>query len=156
MGAEARIGTVSSVDPETGMVQVLYRDRDGEVTQPLPYATFNDEFRMPFPGARVLVLHLSNGSGAGVVLGTYWHRDNPAGAPGVYHKDLGGGAYLDYDGETLTIAAEHIRLASLNGVENCQDFEVEELLQELRDYKQQVTDALEEIRERLSQVEAAV
>lgn len=63
---------------------------------------------------------------------------------------------MDYDGETLTIAAEHIRLASLNGVENCQDFEVEELLQELRDYKQQMTDALEEIRERLSQVEAAV
>ena len=45
---------------------------------------------------------------------------------------------------------------ALNGVENCQDFEVEELLQELRDYKQQMTDALEEIRERLSQVEAAV
>ena len=30
---ENRIGTVSSVDAATGMVSVVYEDRDGEVTE---------------------------------------------------------------------------------------------------------------------------
>ena len=58
---ENRIGTVSSVDAATGMVSVVYEDRDGEVTELLPYATFNDEYKLPQIGAKVVVLHLSNG-----------------------------------------------------------------------------------------------
>jgi len=153
MGAEIRIGTVSSVDPETGMVQVMYQDRGREVTHPLPYATFNEEFRMPAPGARVLVAHLGSGGGMGVVLGTYWNRNNPAGNPGLYHKDLGGGAFLDYDGDTLTIAAEHVRVVSLSGGEGFQDFEAEALLRELDRYKSRIGTELDEIRERLSRLE---
>ena len=52
-GGGNRIGTVSSVDSETGMVSVLYEDRDGEVTELLPYATFNDEYKLPQLGAKV-------------------------------------------------------------------------------------------------------
>ena len=66
----------------------------------------------------------------GIVLGTYWNENNPAGNPGVYHKDFGGGAYLDYDGETLLIAAEQVRIASLSGEEEFQDFEISTILKE--------------------------
>ena len=37
-----RIGTVSSVDADTGMVSVVFEDRDGEVTELRPYATINE------------------------------------------------------------------------------------------------------------------
>ena len=65
-----RIGTVSSVDPETGMVSVIFEDRDGEVTELLPYATFNEEYKLPQLGAKVVVMHLSNGGEMGIILGT--------------------------------------------------------------------------------------
>ena len=65
-----RIGTVSSVDPETGMVSVIFEDRDGEVTELLPYATFNEEYKLPQLGAKVVVIHLSNGGGMGGILRT--------------------------------------------------------------------------------------
>ena len=54
------------------------------------------------------VLHLSNGTEAGLVLGRYWSGNNkpPEGAEGLYRKDLGrtpGEAMIRYDGSTLTI-----------------------------------------------------
>lgn len=133
-----RIGTVSSIDPETGMVSVMYEDRDGEVTELLPYATFNDEYKLPQLGAKVVVLHLSNGSEMGIVLGTYWNKYNAAMNPGLYHKDMGGGAYIDYNDGVLIIAAEHTRIASLDGKEDFQDFEVEELLQQIHDQNEKI------------------
>ena len=78
-----RIGTVSSVDPETGMVSVIFEDRDGEVTELLPYATFNEEYKLPQLGAKVVVMHLSNGGEMGIILGTYWNEYNAAGNPGT-------------------------------------------------------------------------
>ena len=102
-----RIGTVSSVDPETGMVSVLFEDRDGEVTELLPYATFNEEYKLPQLGAKVVVIHLSNGGEMGIILGTYWNEYNAAGNPGTFHKDLGGGAYINYKDGVLTVAASN-------------------------------------------------
>ena len=69
-----RIGTVSSFDKKTGMASVLYSDRDGDVTQMLPFATFNGEYKVPETGSKVLVVHLSNGSEIGIILGTYWNE----------------------------------------------------------------------------------
>lgn len=138
MDGGIRIGTVSSVDAETGMVSVIYQDRDKEVTELMPYATFNDEFKPPQVEAKVLVVHLSNGNGAGIVLGTYWNENNPAGNPGVYHKDLGGGAYFDYDGQTLLIAAEQVRIASLSGDDTFQDFEIGAILKEFDSLKKRL------------------
>jgi len=135
-----RIGTVSSVDAETGMVSVIYQDKDGEVTELLPYATFNDEFKLPQLGAKVVVLHLSNGGEMGVILGTYWNEHNAAGNPGTYHKDLGGGAYIDYNDGVLTITAEHTHIGSLNGTENYQEFEVEALLKKLHDHEERIAE----------------
>lgn len=138
-----RIGTVSSVDAETGMVSVVYEDRDGEVTELLPYATFNDEFKLPQLGAKVVVLHLSNGGEMGVILGTYWNEYNIAGNPGTYHKDLGGGAYIDYNDGVLTLAAEHMNIGSLSGEEHYQAFEVESLLKKIHDHEKRIA-ALEQ------------
>lgn len=130
-----RIGTVSSVDPETGMVSVVYEDRDGEVTELLPYATFNDEYKLPQLGAKVVVLHLSNGGEMGIVLGTYWNEYNTAGNPGTYHKDLGGGAYFDYNGGVLALVAEHIRLIAADDGE---DFTVASLMADIKKIKQKL------------------
>lgn len=132
LGGGNRIGTISSVDAETGMVSVIYEDRDGEVTELLPYATFNDEYKLPQPGAKVVVLHLSNGGEMGIVLGTYWNQYNTAGNPGMYHKDLGGGAYFEYDAGTLSIVAEHIRLVSADDDE---DFTVASLMEDIKKMK---------------------
>lgn len=129
LNGENRIGEVSSVDAETGMVSVIYHDKDEAVTQMLPYATFNDEYKLPQIGAKVVVLHLSNGQEMGIVLGTYWNKSNPSGIPGMYHKNLGEGAYLNYDGKILTIAAEHLRFVAADDEE---EFTVSGLMNDLK------------------------
>ncbi len=133
MGAENRIGTVSSTDAETGMVSVLYQDRDGEVTQMLPYATFNGEYKLPQIGDKVIVIHLSNGKEMAVVLGTYWNKSHPARDPGAYHKELGQGAYFNYSKEVLTIAAEHIQFTA---TKDNKSFSVENLMEDMKKIKE--------------------
>lgn len=127
-----RIGTISSADPETGMASVIFEDRDGEVTELLPYATFNGEYSPPQPGAKVIVAHLSNGGEMGVILGTYWNERNAAGNPGTFHKALGGKAYVNYKDGVLTIAAEHIRFCAADDGE---DFTAADLMGEIRGIK---------------------
>ncbi len=101
--AELRIGKVSGIDYDNGMIRVLYTDRDEAVTKSLPMLTFNDEYRMPQVGDYVLVGHLSNGMEAGYVMGTFWSTSNDPGRSGkdVYRKEFAhrkGEAYIDYDG----------------------------------------------------------
>lgn len=134
----SRIGTVSSVDPATGMVSVIFADRDGEVTELLPYATFNDEYKLPQLGAKVIVLRLSSGGGMGIILGTYWNESNAAGDPGTFNKDLGGGAYINYKDGILTIAAEHTHIVSLSGGETYQELEVASLLQKIHGHEERI------------------
>nr|DAM58262.1 MAG TPA: baseplate assembly protein V [Caudoviricetes sp.] len=133
-----RIGTVSSVDAKTGMVSVIFNDRDNEVTELLPYATFNEEYKLPQIGAKVVVLHLNNGGEMGIILGTYWNEYNAAGDPGTFHKDLGGGAYINYKDGVLTVAAEHTIIASLDGGETYQEVEAEKLLQKVHDHEKRI------------------
>lgn len=66
-----RIGFVSAFDPGTGMASVYYPDRNGEVTGNLPvFAPFGMRQELK-KGDAVLVLHLSNGGSAGIVIGGY-------------------------------------------------------------------------------------
>lgn len=113
-----RIGTISSFDKETGMASVLYSDRDGDVTQLLPFATFNGEWKEPCAGEKVLVVHLSNGSEMGVILGTYWNESNPAHGRGIYHKELGNGAFFDYADGIFEISAGHLKFTATDGNES--------------------------------------
>lgn len=106
MANEIRVGRISSVDYAAGTVQVVYHDKDDNVTQAIPL--ISNEYQMPEMGDMVLVLHLSNGAEAGVVLGRYWNSNNkpPEGAAGLYRKDMArtpGEAMIRYDGTTLTI-----------------------------------------------------
>ena len=85
---------------------MVYPDKDNSVTAPLPMLC--TEYNMPKVGDPVMVLHLSNGTEAGLVLGRYWSGNNkpPEGAEGLFRKDLGrtpGEAMIRYDGSTLTI-----------------------------------------------------
>lgn len=102
-----RIGRVSSVDYESGMVSVTYPHLDDSTTNKLPVFSFTDEYKMPGIGQEVLVLHLSNGQTAGIVMGKFWNRQNipPNSGGNVFRKELGssyGEAYIEYnDGDLI-------------------------------------------------------
>ena len=102
----AKGGDTISIDYAAGLVRVAYHDKDDSVTAPLPMLC--TEYNMPQVGDPVMVLHLSNGTEAGLVLGRYWSNNNkpPEGAAGLFRKDLDrtpGKAMIRYDGSTLTI-----------------------------------------------------
>lgn len=106
MKSVIRQGKVSAIDYKAGMVQVVYHDKDDAVTKMIPL--ISAEYKMPEIGDLVLVVHLSNGTEAGVVLGRPWSGKNPppeSGA-GLYRKDLGrqaGEAVIRYKGGKLDI-----------------------------------------------------
>lgn len=111
MGNEIRLGKISSVDYATGMVRVVYHEKDDDVTALIPL--LSNEYQMPQVEDQVLVLHLSNGSEAGVILGRPWSAKNkpPEGSAGLYRKDLArdpGEAMIRYKGGTLTIQASSV------------------------------------------------
>ena len=100
MSAEIRVGKVSSIDYPSGMIRVVYHDKDDDVTRPIPL--FSSEYAMPPVGALVAVVHLSNGAEAGVVLGRPWSDKltPPEGFEGLYRKDFDltpGQCYFRYD-----------------------------------------------------------
>lgn len=105
-----RVGKVSSVDYSAGTVRVVYNDRDGSVTKPLPMLSF--AYCMPQVNDQVLVAHLSNGTAEGVVIGKYWTDKNAPTTSGenVYYQsfDSAGTATLTYADGTLTITAEDL------------------------------------------------
>ncbi len=108
-----RIGKVSSVNAGSGMVRVTYPDKDDSVTAELPVFSFTDEYKMPKVGSQVLVVHLSNGTSAGVCLGHYWNKSNKPPVSEGFRKELGeesGDAYLEFSGGKLTIHASEIVL----------------------------------------------
>lgn len=113
--SEIRIGKVSSVNYAQGMIRVTYPDRDNSVTAEIPMFSFTDEYKMPKVGSQVLVVHLSNGTAAGVCLGHYWNERNVSKhtGEGIFRKELAqsyGEAYLDYSDGKLTIYAGEIEI----------------------------------------------
>ena len=110
-----RVGKVSSINYKDGTVRVTYEDLDDSVTAEIPIFSFTDEYKPPEIGAEVVVLHLSNGESAGVMLGKYWSEDNrpPVAGKDVFRKELGrsaGEAYMQYKDGVLTIRAPRIRI----------------------------------------------
>lgn len=110
-----RIGRVSSVDAAAGTVQVTYTDRSGSTTSDIPYFSFNDEYKMPKKEQMVLVLHLANGSAAGVVLGKFWNEANLPAETGedLFRKELGstpGQAYIKCKSGAVEIFGSSLKL----------------------------------------------
>ena len=107
MADNIRVGNVSKVDYKKGMIEATYPDLDDSVTDAFPVFSFTDEYKMPKVGDEILVLHLSNGESAGIVLGRYWNEDNepPAYGKNVFRKELGetfGEAYIQYKNGDIT------------------------------------------------------
>ncbi len=108
-----RIGKVSKINYEKGMIRVTYPDLDNSVTAEFPVFSFTDEYKMPQIGQEVLVLHLSNGQSAGILLGKYWNKKNvpPAYGQGknVFHKEIDeefGKVRITYKDKKLTLYDE--------------------------------------------------
>lgn len=114
-GGEIRIGKVSRVDYKTGMVSVVFTDLDDDVTELLPYITFNNEYHPPDVESYVAVMHLSNGPEVAFVLGRFWDGsvDPEKTGKDVYRKELSntpGKAWIQWDPDKkeITINAENI------------------------------------------------
>lgn len=119
-----RIGRVSSVNYDTGMMRVVYSDKGKEVTKELPFLNYNDEYTMPKVGEQVLTAHLSNGNSRGVVMGKMWNKKNrPAeSGKGIYRKEFSrsrGSAYARYEDETgiYYLVAGTVQITGINGIE---------------------------------------
>lgn len=115
-----RVGCVSKINYVAGTIEVTYPDRDDAVTDPFPVLSFNDEYKMPDIGDDVLVLHLSNGSALGLVLGPYWNEDNKPQVSGkdVYRKELSrtpGKAYVQFKDGTVDLRGPAVRLTCSSG-----------------------------------------
>lgn len=120
MGESVRIGKVSKVNYKDGTIEVTYPDRDDAVTDAFPVCSFNGEYKMPEIGKEVLVLHLSNGSTAGIVLGPYWNEENRPAVSGkdVYRQEMAnepGKAYTQYKDGTVEVRGPALRLTCSSG-----------------------------------------
>ncbi|SFP11444.1 hypothetical protein [Salibacterium halotolerans] len=129
-----RVGEVSSVDDESGMVEVLFRDRDNMVSAPLPLLSF--EYNMPVPGDSVACLFMGNGLENGFCIGKYYSEKNKPTEQdkNIYRKQLDDNVYVRYDktqkdlkvivdsvelkvqGGSVTVSAEEVQLG-----ENAED-----------------------------------
>lgn len=116
-GPDIRIGTVSTIDYEHGMVSVKYEELSGAVTAEMPVLSFNDEYKMPNIDDTVLVLYLSNGSSIGIVLGKIWNEGNPpvSAGKGLYRKQIADDAFMEYKDGTLKIKAPKVLIETDEG-----------------------------------------
>ena len=101
-----RIGKVSSIDYEKGMISVYYEDRTAMVTSIMPVLS-NGRYKMPKIGESILVAHLSNGTNAAVVLGTVFNDANVPKSSGqnVYYEELSDNTMISSDGTDITLKA---------------------------------------------------
>ena len=107
MADNIRVGNVSNVKYKKGLIEVTYPDLDDSVTDALPVFSLTGEYKMPKIGDEVLVVHLSNGETAGIVLGKFWGGDEKPKVYGqnVFRKELGdtqGECYIQYKDGKLT------------------------------------------------------
>lgn len=114
---DIRIGKVSAVHYDTGMVDVLFEDEEDLVRRNLPL--FSAEYLMPSVNDLVTVIFQSNSGTAeqGYVIGVpYTDHNRPVRAGrGVYYKRFSDTAYLYYDpdSDTLEISAGKVVIKNM-------------------------------------------
>ena len=128
-----RIGKVTNIYPAKGKVKVLYEDRK-QASAEIPMLTFNEEYKMPSVGDRVLTLHMENGGSKGFCLGTYWNA-NKLPTEANYKKDLGGGAYIERNDSEVVLYAPTLILSSGAGTIN-----LDTLIEKVQELEQKVSD----------------
>ncbi len=113
-----RVGLVSSVNQDTGMVRVTYPDRDREVTPELPFFKMGNEYQMPEVNDMVLVLHLSNDSSMGIVMGGFWNDEElPVSGTDVFRKGFSrdGRSFLRLAAGTLLLESPDLAFGCVAG-----------------------------------------
>ena len=117
-----RVGRVSKIDLETGLVSITYPDLDDSVTTPLTLLSFNDETKIPRIGEEVFTLHYPTGQARGIILGHYWNKTNKPVKYGekIYRKEFGhekGDAWAEYndDDKVLIFHANEIKFENNSG-----------------------------------------
>lgn len=115
MSDTIRAGFISAVNYEKGTAQVVYKDRDDEVSPYLPF--WSNEYNMPDIDTFVYVVHLQNGSTKGMILIPPFTDRNPPveGKKGIWRKDFGDGSYLRYDYEMrhLDIVTRSVKIQEM-------------------------------------------
>ena len=116
---EIRVGNVSSVNYAAGTVRIVYPDKSEKGTAELPVFCGTGEYQMPKVDDQVLVLHLSNDSSMGIVMGSFWSESflPPQSGPGMFYKRLSddGAAFLQQLGGVLTLCDREISLQGSAG-----------------------------------------
>lgn len=104
-----RVGLISTVDKEHGTAQVYYPDRDS-VTGQLHLFAFRAEFAPPAVGDQVVVVHLSNDTSTGIILGRFWGNADPPPSGVDYQKEIAPGVSGCVQGGTYTLTAPEIMM----------------------------------------------
>ena len=140
MADVVRIGRVSKINYDTGMIEATYPQYDNSVTPEFPVISFNDEYKMPKIGDEVMAIHLPTGQARGLVFGHYWNKTNKPlnyGAK-LYRKEFGheyGEAYAEYeDGGELLLFAPEIEFQTSSGT-----ITVTEIITKLADLEHRVS-----------------
>lgn len=110
----SRIGNISTLDLGKGTAKVHYADT-GNTTSDMPLFRFGDEFNPPNVGDQVIVIHLSNDSSSGVILGKFWDETEPPKIKQGYRKGFGEGAYETAQTGVYTLHADEIILEGKSG-----------------------------------------
>lgn len=114
MNDVVRVGRISSVNQENGMVRVYYPDRDS-TTSELGMFYFLGEYKPPKVNDQVIVLHLSNDTSSGVVLGGFWNEVSKAPRKMSYKKEMDSDSYEFLQNGTFTLHSQEISLEGETG-----------------------------------------
>lgn len=91
-----RVGYVSAVDKDSGMVSVVYPGNEDATTDFLPYLSPGNEYFPPKVDDMVLVAYHSEGA-QGICLGTYWNKENTPPCVNGAYKKYSDNSYVQYD-----------------------------------------------------------
>ena len=109
-----RVGFISSVNQEAGTARIYYPDREA-TTAELPLFSGWGETAFPEPGEQVVVIHLSNDTSSGIVLGKFYDETAMPQPGAEYTKWLGKKAYIKVQNGGVTIHADNLILEDSNG-----------------------------------------
>lgn len=109
-----RNGIISSVNSQNGTARVYYPER-GSTTADFPLFAFWGEYKMPEIGEQVVVLHLSNDTSSGVILGKFWDDKNKPPEGLTYKRVMGDGAFEQFSGEQVLLRGPEIRFEHSGG-----------------------------------------
>lgn len=110
-----RVGTVNSVNAESGSVDVLFEDKDNMILDDLPLFSF--EYNMPDVGEQVVCIFLGNGIENGFCLGKYYSeiKKPPTSNKNIYIKEFDENTSIQFDKISKTLKVISDKPITLEG-----------------------------------------